>query len=116
MQNSRKNRRYTLSRKLRLVNGHTGEVLGHLGNLTTSGLLVFSEGPIGLNGSDTLTLDLLLPSELDGVSSIRLEARNIWTKSMQHLRFHASGFAFTELGERERVLIAKVIDELGEEA
>lgn len=105
----RNQERWLLVNNLRVYNAETNDILGHLVNVTTEGIMLISEKPLVVDAD--FELKMAIPSD-DGTSNIDLDARSIWTKADEDPHFYKSGLQFTLCSEESRHAIAELIEKL----
>jgi hypothetical protein len=80
---------------LRVFDGMSNEILGHLADISTRGIMLVSEKPIK-PGRD-FRLRLKLPKEVSGRDEILLDAVSCWSKQDSNPDFHLTGFEIAGL-------------------
>ncbi len=107
----RRLKRRSLIYYLRVFDLDTGRELGHLVDITTDGILVMSETPIGIGR--TFRLAMRLPST-DGVAEhAEFEAESIRSGRDVNHDFTDTAFRIVRLEPRHRGLIETLIDDYG---
>ena len=63
---------------LKVFDGDTDRLIGHMQDITTEGIMLMSEDPKETNANSQLRIDL--PNEIKGKKQLRFDARSIWSK------------------------------------
>ena len=105
----RNQERWLLVNNLRVYNTETNEILGHLVNVTTEGIMLISEKPLAVDTD--FELKMAVPTD-DGTANIELDARSIWSKADEDPHFYKSGLQFTLCSEESRHVISELIEKL----
>lgn len=106
----RNQERWLLIHYLRVFNAKDHELLGHLVNVTTEGILMISETPLS-TGKD-YQLKMAIPLDDGKTADIELQARAIWTKVDEDPHFHKTGLRFTHCSEPSLQAISALIKKL----
>ena len=93
------------------VYNESGGVLGHLVDLTTKGIKLVSKEPIKENKDFRLKMEL--PEEYFADKALHFNGHSLWSGPDVNPHFHATGFEISGLDEDARVIIRKLINELG---
>jgi len=80
---------------LRVFDGISNEILGHLADISTRGIMVVSEKLI--KPGREFRLRLKLPKEVSGRDEIFLEAMSCWSKQDSNPEFYMTGFEIAGL-------------------
>ncbi|WP_455210762.1 PilZ domain-containing protein [Kaarinaea lacus] len=105
----RNQERWLLVNNLRVFNAETNEILGHLVNVTTEGIMLISETPLAVD----MEFQLKMAIPMDGnKAEIELDARSIWTKADDDPHFYKSGLQFTLCSEESIQAITVLIEKL----
>lgn len=91
---------------LRVFDRHSGDLLGHLVDLTTAGIMLISESPIPLDR--TYACRMVLPGEEDDQREVTFDAHSIWCRKDVNPTFYATGFRL----ERPNAEAVSTIDAL----
>lgn len=105
----RNQERWLLVNNLRVFNAETNEILGHLVNVTTEGIMLISEKPLAVDKD--FELKMAIPT-IDGTTNIELDARSIWTKADHDPHFYKSGLQFTLCSKESIQAITTMIEKL----
>ena len=93
------------------VYDESGAVLGHLVDITTKGMKLVSREPI--EAKKDFILKMELPEEYFAGKTLQFNGHSLWTAADINPHFHATGFEITGLDEEARMIIRKLINELG---
>lgn len=111
MQDRRRLGRRQLVYYLRVFDTTTGELLGHLVDLSAGGMMLLSDRPA--REGETYRCRMVLPEAVDGRREVRFEARAIWSRGVARGGPYSSGFEFVDLAEDDARLIHRVEEEYG---
>ncbi len=111
MAQERKLKRRHLIYYLRIYDRLTGELLGHLADITTDGMMLMSERPIDLEKS--FQLEMTLPEEVTGNRKIVFRAKSLWSKKDINPDFYDTGFEIEDINEDDVALLKVLIDQFG---
>lgn len=87
--------RASSSHYLRLYHRMTDHLLGHLVNVSASGLMAISELPLVLG--QNLELTLVPPETLENPAHLSFRARTIWCKRDENPNYYLVGFNFIKV-------------------
>ena len=104
-------RRRHLIYYLRVWDAETKQLLGHVVDITTEGLMLVSDKPIELNKSFNLEMKWL--SSDDEVKRICFEAESRWEDRDVNDSFYDTGFIIMDQAAEVLIPIREVIDEYG---
>jgi hypothetical protein len=96
---------------LEVFDQESGELLGHLVDITTRGMKLVSKQR--LSADKVYHLRMALPGELFQEKEFRFTARSLWTTNDINPDFYDTGFEVSQLDERAKDIIAKLINRLG---
>lgn len=97
---------------LEIYNQHSGELLGHLGDISDTGLMIIGETPLTLN--KILDLNIRLPDLEEFTESgleVRVETR--WTRPDNNPDFHCTGCLLIDIAPEDEPIIDQIQDVLG---
>ncbi len=94
---------------LRVFDLDTRQVLGHLTDISTAGLMLVSERKIDIGTH--CNAKLILPKEVLGRTELQLKIKCCWCKPDAIPEFHIAGFQFDEIDLDQK----KLIDALNKE-
>jgi hypothetical protein len=110
MENRRKLKRVYLAFFTRLFDRETGELLGHLANLTAEGAMIISETP--LEPGKVYRLHMDLSEAFFSKSHLDFEARCVWSQPEEIApKFYNTGFQFVKIAPEDVQIIAQIIQE-----
>ncbi|MDY0038803.1 MAG: hypothetical protein RBS57_00710 [Desulforhabdus sp.] len=107
----RKLKRRHLIYYLRVFDRNSGELLGHLVDVTQEGVKLISENPIPV--MQRFQLRMLLPAEIFGRNELNFEAESLWSYFDINPQFHDTGFRLIDVDTRDMLTIARLINEFG---
>lgn len=88
---------------LRVFDGVSSKVLGHLVDISEKGIMMISDTPIEVN--ETFRLRMSLPAQMKDASEVLFTATSRWCKQDENPDFYLSGFFLHDLDiETERVI------------
>lgn len=95
----------------RVFNQHTGEVLGHLVDITPGGAQLLSERPLEVGVVYNLRMEL--PDELGAKQFLNFEARAIWSSQDIIPAFFDSGLEIKNITPDDADIIQQLVDTFG---
>jgi hypothetical protein len=108
---NRKLKRRHLIYYLRVYDAVNEQLIGHLVDVTTEGMMLISELPIPTN--KTFTFRMILPDEILSKPDIVIEARSIWCKKDVNPDFYATGLTILKIDPDDLVVIDSLIRKYG---
>ncbi len=96
---------------LRIFDASTRELIGHLVDITTEGIMVISED--ALEGGKSYDLVMDLPEEIAGKKEMRITAVCKWTNNAANPDFYDSGFLIAENNEENLLIIKTLVQIFG---
>ena len=109
----RNQERWQIINYLRIFNAQTGEMLGHVMNVTTEGIMLISEKPLTVDKEFHLKMAVPLDQEEEcETASIELEARSIWNKTDDDPHFHKTGLQFVRCSQDAINALSALIEKL----
>jgi len=106
----RKLKRRHLIYYLRLFDRSTGNLVGHLVDITTEGIKVMSEEPLPVD--QRYQFEMLLPEESD-TEKITFDATSVHCSDDINPDFYATGFRIDQIDSDHAARIRKLIEEFG---
>jgi hypothetical protein len=106
----RNQERWLLIHSLRVFNAENNDLLGHVVNVTTEGILLITESPLPTDKD--YQLKMAVPMGDSESANIELDARSVWTKADDDPHFHKTGFQFTFCSEESIEAISALIEKL----
>ncbi len=110
MDDRRKFERKNLGFFTRLFDRETGELLGHLANLTSEGAMILCETPLSVE--KTYRLHMEIPATVFARGHLDFEACCIWCQPEDiapHL--YNAGFRFTRIAPADLEVVGKIIEQ-----
>jgi hypothetical protein len=107
----RKLKRRHLIYYLRVFIRGTDQVLGHLVDLTSEGVMIINEKPVELQKS--FHLSMALPEEISSKAHIDFEAESIWCRKDINPDFFDTGFRLTQINPDDMEIITHLIEDFG---
>ncbi|MBW1840492.1 MAG: PilZ domain-containing protein [Deltaproteobacteria bacterium] len=108
MENKRTCNRKFLKLYLQVSDRETGQLFGHLVDITDVGGQVTSEQPIKTDM--TFQLILTLPAETMGTKELHFTATTKWSDKDSESDFYNTGFQFVELSSQNLEIIKNLIE------
>jgi hypothetical protein len=106
----RNQERWLLINHLRVFNGDNNQLLGHVVNVTTEGVLLLSEEPVAVDCEFHLKMEI--PLEGKTSTEVELDARSVWSKADVDPFFYNTGFQFIHCSEKSINAISALIEKL----
>jgi hypothetical protein len=107
----RKFKRAHLIYYLRVFNRDTGQLIGHLVDITGEGMMLVSEAPIEVG--EQLDLRMMLPTAIFNETQLDFKAESLWCSNDINPEFYDAGFRLLDIGDKNKALISRLIDEYG---
>jgi hypothetical protein len=111
MSEQRRLKRRHLIYYLRVFDAKTEQLIGHLVDITTEGVMLISESP-KVTGVD-YDLRMVLPTEIVGKKEINFSAQSIWCRKDINPDFYATGFRLIDMEQEDRHTVEWLIDQFG---
>ncbi len=96
---------------LRIFDGMSSRVMGHLMDISADGLMLLSDGPIEVN--EEYRLRMRLPKEVSGSDEIVFGAVSRWCRQDDNPDFYVTGFQIQDMDDETRESVAHLIEEFG---
>ncbi len=100
------NRRYLVF-YLRIYDGMSSKILGHLVDISAKGMMLISDNPIPVN--ENYRMRMRLPTQMKEKSEIMFDATSRWCKSDANPDFFLAGFQMHDLEQSNRDLVLTLI-------
>jgi hypothetical protein len=110
-QDKRKLKRRHLIYYLRVFNRLNNELLGHLVDLTSEGIMIIGERL--LPAEMDYQLHMTLPEEIMGKNKVDFDAHAIWSRKDVDPSFFGTGFRMIHIDPDDVALIQKLIEDFG---
>jgi len=96
---------------LRVFDRESDDLVGHLVDLTTGGMMVISEEPLPVDREFHLRMDL--PPGLFVLERWETNARSIWCRPDVNPVFHDTGLEFVGFTRQDELIVQDLIDNYG---
>lgn len=107
MEDKRTRKRKFLKLYLQISDLKTGQLFGHLVDITNEGGMVTSEQPIE---TDTeFQLRMALPAEIKGTKEVEFSVTTLWSAKDSESEFYNTGFQFRELSSQNAEITNELI-------
>ncbi|CAN2040334.1 PilZ domain-containing protein [Candidatus Magnetomoraceae bacterium gMMP-15] len=108
MEDKRKFKRHPIY-YLKVIERNTGEIIGHLADISVGGIMLVSNGPVETNKD--WEFKIKVPEEVVGRTEIDFEAKSIWCAQDADPDFYNTGFQFLKISPEQLELIDFLIDD-----
>ena len=98
---------------LRVFDGMSTRVLGHLADISSNGIMLVCEAPVQEN--EEFRLRMRLPREIAGRSEIVLDAACRWCRPDSNPEFYIAGFQVVGMENEFKELIARLVEDFSVE-
>ena len=105
METPRRLERKALIYHIPVANRETGEIVGHLGNVTSEGMMLICQKALEPKGALPLPLEMSVPAGLNENKRIAFDARVVWCRPDVHPGLHCAGFHIERISETDQALI-----------
>ena len=105
----RKLRRLHIVCYLRVFDRESGELVGHIADISTGGMMLVGDREIELDRDHKLVMEL--PIEGNQRTKVRLTAHSVWSRLDANPDFHNTGFKLKRPSVRAVQRIKELIDE-----
>ena len=95
----------------RVFDLHTGQLMGHLMDITSEGMRLISDEPTEVNQTFLLRIDL--PEDIMAKPYVKFEARSLWCKQDINPSFYNTGYQIFNMSAEDVALIDNMIEEVG---
>lgn len=96
---------------LRVFDGMSSRVVGHLIDISAKGVMLLCDEPVALN--EEYRLRMRLPSEIINSDEIVFKAISRWCRPDDNPDFYITGFQILELDRESEGAISALIEEFG---
>ena len=96
---------------LRVFDGMSSRVVGHLLDISPNGLMILSDEPVAVN--EEYRLRMHLPWEMSGSEEIIFGATSRWCRADENPDFFLTGFQIQDIESEAEKLIRHLIEEFG---
>lgn len=98
---------------LRVFDQESRDIIGHLTDISTAGLMLVSVRPI--EEETVFSVRVILPKEVLGRNELQLKVQCIWCRPDTIPAFHVVGFQFVEIDLEKKKLIDALTSEFSRE-
>jgi hypothetical protein len=96
---------------LRIFYAQNRELVGHLVDITTEGIMVISEEPIEKDTIYEFVMDL--PEEIAGKKEMHFKAKCVWANNAANPDFYDSGYILEDATEENQLIIKTLVQIFG---
>jgi len=96
---------------LRVFDGMSSKILGHLVDISEKGIMLISDSPLEIN--EDYRLRMRLPTHMKERNEILFNATSRWCKSDSNPDFYRAGFQMHDLNPLNSRLISNLIRDFG---
>ena len=111
MAHHRKEPRHHLIFYLKVFDQDTGQQLGHMGDITTEGLMVMSSEPLEVERE--YNLEIRVESKLTRNPSLKFRAEARWCRPDYNPDYYATGFHLMDRQAETQTAIEKLVKDIG---
>lgn len=105
----RRQERINLIYYLRVFDGESREIIGHLANVTPDGIMLIGEHPLTSGERHKLAMDL--PRHLGAAEQLEFTGEVIWSKPQEGTPFYNSGVRLVAVSSDQRKLLDQMMQE-----
>jgi hypothetical protein len=109
----RRNERKRLIYHLRVFDADSGKLLGHLVNITTSGMMLIGESPIPVDTAFSLRMDL--PRNVMADASLKFSAESKWCRREAGGEFFSVGFRVSRISPEGLAVVQQLAKDFYQE-
>ncbi|HID69783.1 MAG TPA: PilZ domain-containing protein [Desulfobacterales bacterium] len=96
---------------LRVFDGMSSRVVGHLMDISSNGLMLLSDEPVPVN--EEYRLRMRLPTEVVGSDEIIFGAIGRWCRQDENPDFYITGFKIQDMDDETEKSVSQLIEEFG---
>jgi hypothetical protein len=111
MQDKRKLKRRHLIYYLRVFDRNNDNLIGHLADIYSEGIMLVSERSVEPN--TVFQLKMNLPKEILGREQMNFDAESLWFRKDINPNFYLIGFRFLKVTRNHFALIEELLDDFG---
>lgn len=111
MLEKRKLQRRHLIYYLRVFDRNTINLIGHLVDITSEGIMIISETPIEVGKS--FQMRMILPKEFFGKEQINFDAISRWSDKDINPNFYDTGFQLENISDENIKIVTQLIEDFG---
>lgn len=112
MVNKRKYERFQISFFLRILDKDTDEAMGHVVDISVSGMRVLTDRPVSQDRDYTLAIDLT--KDINFEQEVIFTAKCVWIEQDLSSGAYNCGFQLQNVTEKDQTIILKLIELFGE--
>lgn len=107
MKEQRRHSRRRARELLVACDSNTGALIGEIGNICESGVMLLSKNPVALNTTVSCVVALL--GEVPGDDQLNFEAKSKWCEPDEQSTIFRTGYEFQKLTSRNLMVIRKLL-------
>lgn len=111
MDEKRELKRRHLIYYLRVFDRNTDQLLGHLVNITSQGIMLISEKPLAVGV--TFELRMKLPAAMVEYEHLDFEAKSVWNGKDSNPNFYDTGLQMIDVAPNKTAIIEDLIERFG---
>jgi hypothetical protein len=96
---------------LLVFDGKTGQLAGHVVDITTGGMKLMSKEPF--KPETVHHFRMALPDDVGTSKEISFDAKSVWSKDNLFSDFYGTGFTFVKIDDKDIAIIRDLIDKFG---
>ena len=113
MVEKRREERRHLSYYLRIYDRDSGDVLGHIVDITSIGARILSNGPLDTGTNTVYRLRIDLGSVMNFEQQVVFDARCVWQEKEFTSGAYNSGLEIVKISEKGREIIKMLVEQFG---
>ncbi len=111
MRDRRRQERRPLIHHLSVFRKESDKVFGFLGNVTSRGMLLFSQEPVEADAGAFFPLEMALPDPVLGTKAIAFQASSRWCKQDERTGLYATGFQITDIDPQNASVLSAAMEQ-----
>ena len=112
MVNKRRDERHQISFFLRILDKDTDDAMGHVVDISASGMRVLADRPVSKDRDYTLAIDLA--KDINFEQEVIFTAKCVWIEQDLSSGAYNCGFQLQNVTEKDQIIILKLIEQFGE--
>jgi len=112
MVNKRRDERHQISFFLRILDKDTDDAMGHVVDISVSGMRVLADRPVSHDRDYTLAIDLT--KDINFEQEVIFTAKCVWIEQDLSSGAYNCGFQLQNVTEKDQTIILKLIEQFGE--
>ena len=108
MRNKRRAPRKSPSERIEIFDINAEDIIGHLANITSSGLMLM--GPVSIAPGTLYQLQISLPSPVNGVETIEFGAECLWCQRAKGVNNYWTGMQIIDISEAAVDIIERLVE------